>query len=231
MSGDIYASLSGASAALYQMDVLSQNVANMNTPAYKELRVTFSLEGSGDGSLGQAYAMPTEAIPDFRNGAIQVDNDPLHFALKGEGFFSVDTGQDSLLTRVGAFMRDQDGFLVTADGHRVLGEGGPVEIPPDESFRVLEDGTIMGDQSGELGRLSLLQAEEVKPLGAGLWKAVGPTRPAVATVVQGALERSNVDPLRAMVELVEASRYFEAYQKAMQASDELDDQLNDLGGA
>jgi len=230
MSRDIYSSLSGATAAQYQMDLIAQNVANANTNGYKELRVAFELEGSGFGPLGQTMAGESETAANMSNGAIQIDKDPNHLALQGEGFFVVSNAGKEMLTRAGAFQRDEEGQLVTADGHILMGDGGPVEVPIEEEFRVANDGRIFGSESGELGQIRIVNVEDVTPVGSSLWQADSPMVESKATVLQGALEGSNVNPLRAMVELIEASRMFEAYQKAMQSSDELDQKLIQMGG-
>lgn len=229
MSRDIYSSLSGATAAQYQMDLIAQNVANANTNGYKELRVAFELDGNGFGPLGQVQTRESETRSDMRSGSIRVDKDPNHLALQGEGFFVVSANGRELLTRAGAFQRNEEGQLITEAGHTLMGEGGAIEVPPEEEFRVGNDGRIYGSESGELGKIKIVDAENVTQIGGGLWKAEGPLKEADAEVIQGALESSNVDPIRAMVELIEASRMFEAYQKAMQASDELDEKLNRMG--
>jgi flagellar basal body rod protein FlgG len=230
MSRDIYSSLSGATAAQYQMDLIAQNVANANTVGYKEFRVAFKQEGSGFGPLGQVMTGRAETKADMSNGSIRIDNDPNHLALQGDGFFVVEADGRELLTRAGAFQRNQEGQLITGDGHTLLGESGAIEVPIEEEFRVANDGRIYGSVSGEIDKIRIVSARDVTPIGSSLWRADSPMTESEAEVIQGALEGSNVNPLRAMVELIEASRMFEVYQKAMQASDELDQKLNQMGG-
>jgi flagellar basal-body rod protein FlgG len=93
-----------------------------------------------------------------------------------------------------------------------------------------QNGTVRTDQGGEIGQLRLVDTEMVSPIGHGQWRADGPLSAVNEDiqVLQGALEKSNVDPIRGMVELMEASRYFETYQKAMQTTDELDGKANDI---
>jgi flagellar basal body rod protein FlgG len=102
-------------------------------------------------------------------------------------------------------------------------------VPEGESLRITEDGTVFGSASGELDRLRV-SAGNVRPIGGNLFVSDGATVMGDARVIQGALEASNVDPLAAMTDLIQSSRYIEAFQKAMQASDELDARLNRLGG-
>ena len=229
MSYDIYTSLSGARAAQYQMDIVAQNIANVSTVGYREQRVSFQLQGSGEGVLGQSQADASGVTANMADGAVSVDNDPNHFALQGEGFFVVNVGGEEMLTRVGQFVVDSEGIMTTAQGNPVMSSTGEIEIPQGETFTVTNDGLIIASESGEIGRFDLVTAEDISPMGGGLWRANSEIRDADPSVIQGALEGSNVDSMRAMVELIEASRYFEAYQKTMQSSDEMDAKLIQMG--
>jgi len=229
MSADIYTSLSGARAAQYQMDIVAQNIANVSTVGYREQRVTFELDGSGEGLLGQSHANVSGVIPNMADGTVRIDNDPNHFALQGEGFFVVDVGSEELLTRVGQFVVDAKGVITTAQGNPVMGSTGEIEIPEGETFTVTNEGIIIASESGEIGKFDLVMADDISPMGGGMWRANSGLREADVSVIQGALEGSNVDSMRAMVELIEASRYFEAYQKTMQSSDEMDAKLIQVG--
>lgn len=215
MSRDIYAAYAGAKAAWRHLEVVSANVANANTQGYREERVSFSSDGgvvrAGNGSFGNA------------DGALQQDGVATHLALRGDGFFAL---ADGSYTRDGAFRTDAAGQLVTAQGTAVLTEGGsPLVTEPGESILVGTDGTITGSSTGELGRLRLVRLTDGAPLGGNRWSASA-TSPASAVVVQGAREGANVDAMRCMVELIEASRAFEAQQKVMQTSDEARGRLN-----
>jgi flagellar basal body rod protein FlgG len=120
-------------------------------------------------------------------------------------------------------------MLVNQHGQAVLGDGGPIEIADRQDFTVAKDGSIRTMEGEQLGEFRIVDVDAVIPVGNTQWRAVEGTRAAEGTkIIQGALEGSNVDPIRSMVELVEASRYFEAYQKAMQASDTLDARTNEI---
>lgn len=222
MSRDIYASLSGASTTWRHLEVISNNVANVSTTGFKEQRLRFENVMVGQGVLADGYVRPEEGATNFADGRIEQTNVPTQLALRGRGFFAVegDKGEPTL-ARAGDFTLDRDGFLVTSGGERVLGENGPIFVPPGKSFTVSAEGEVAVDGSVR-DRLLLLDADDLEPIGATRWRAAGPTRPAAARVVQGALEGSNADPIRGMTELVQTSRYFELYQKAMQTSDDMD---------
>ena len=135
-----------------------------------------------------------------------------------------------ILQRSGNFRMNNEGQLVNQRGQPVLSDSGPLEIPDRERFIIDKKGVVRTEEGGEVGTLRIVDAEAVTPIGHGQWRADGGPRPTEGTVevLQGSLEKSNSDPIRGMVELVEASRYFEAYQKAMQTSDELDGKSNDI---
>jgi flagellar basal-body rod protein FlgF len=230
MSRDLYTSLSGAAGAWTQIEMLAHNLANTNTTGFKASRLTFELGGPTDHPLGQVYAEQRGESVDQTDGALVPDGVPTHLALQGRGFFVVEDKGAVLLTRDGRFQPGPDGTLVDGTGRRLLGVDGPIRVPEGETLTVLQDGTVQGSESGELGRLRIETGQNVRPIGDNYFVAEGTLVHAGAQVVQGSLEQSNVDPMRLMTELVQASRMFEAYQKAMQASDELDARLNQIGG-
>lgn len=225
MGREIYTSLSGAAAAWRQVELVSNNLANISTHGFRAAHVGFSLDG--EGGLGSTCADLGEVRFDLADGTLMQDGVATHLALRGDAFFAL---QDGSYTRDGAFRVDEGGQLVTQHGTPVLGDGGPLQIDPTERFTVGPDGVVVGEESGEIGRLQLMRLDAPQPLGGGRW--TGTASPAEGVrVIQGALEGSNVDPLRGMAELIEASRYFEAQQKLMQTSDEMHERLNRMGGS
>lgn len=220
MKSDIYSALSGAQTAWRQVEAISNNLANVGTTGFRESRLSFEKVAN--------QARVANLKPDTTDGALQQDGDPAHLALRGDGFFAL---ADGSFTRDGTFQVDGEGSLVTRDGTRLLADAGSLTIQRGETFGVSADGTVTGSQSGEIGRIRLVSLSGANPLGNNRWGGTATQAPPTTTVVQGALEGSNADPMRGMVELIEASRYFESQQKAMQASDDLRQRLNQIGGA
>ncbi len=215
MSGsDIYTAYAGAKAAWRHLEVVSGNVANASTHGYREQRVTFEAEGGVVRAGGGAF--------DRSDGALVQDGVDSHLALRGDAFFAL---ADGTYTRDGGFRMDADNRLVTREGTPVLSDTGPVTLAPGERLTVGGDGTVSGSVSGELGRLRLVRLDGGTPIGGNRWSGDAATA-TDAVVVQGAREGANVDPMRCMVELIEASRAFEAQQKVMQTSDEARARLN-----
>ena len=227
MSRDLYVSLSGASATWTHLESISNNLANMSTTGFKAGRVAFKVEGPTDTPMGQAYAMSSEDRIDRTDGALKRTDNPFDIALQGPGFFTVqDQAGNQYLTRDGRFHLNEQRQLVTQHGMTLIGDGGPVEVQREDRLSITDDGRLVGSESGEFGRLQIVDSENVSRAGQNLFTAEGPlTFIENPMVQQGALEESNTDPLATMVELVQATRYFEAYQKAMQASDEADSKL------
>ncbi len=218
MSTDIYAAYSGALAAWRNLEMVSGNIANANTTGFREQRMRF------EDTLGAVQA--TQGGYKSTDGPLVTDNVDTHFAIRGDGFFALG---DGTFTRDGTFRLDPDGRLTTKDGAPVLGEGGAITVERGERLTVGTDGTVTGSASGDIGKLRLVTLAGATPVGENRWTGA-PGAGSVATVVQGALEGSNVDPMRCMVELVEASRAFEAQQKVMQSSDEARSRLNQMQG-
>jgi len=229
MSHDIYTSAAGASATWRQLEVLAHNIANVNTTAFKEQRVSFEITESEGAPLSATRVQLSSEGADMKDGSIITDGVDTHLALRGRGFFQVEGEDGSVLVRSGRFQMDAERRLVTERGEAVMGRSGPIEIPENTLIRVAEDGTIMTTDGDELDTLLIMDADEITPLGNGRWAAQGATREALdARVIQGALEGSNVDPVKSMVSLMEAARSFEMFQKAMQTSDRMDEQLNQM---
>jgi flagellar basal body rod protein FlgG len=216
---DVYTSFTGASAAWHQLEMIANNIANANTQGYREQRQHFEL-------VGETSVKTAGTVFNRQDGDLIGDDIPSHLALRGDGFFALG---DGTATRDGGFRMDGEGQLVTADGTTVLTDAGPVQLDPRERFTVAADGLVTGETSGEVGRLKIVQLTNGVPMGGGRWS--GTQTPIEGfSIVQGAREGSNVDAMRAMVELIEASRYFDAQEKVMKTSDDMQGRLNQIKG-
>jgi len=224
VSFDLYPSLTGAKAAWQQMEVVSGNLANVSTTGFKEHRIRFEVVDIDGQEHSDQFVKTGMAGAKMDDGPIQNDGVETHLALRGRGFFAAETERgETILVRSGALQIDAEGFLTAESGERILGNGSPVYIPIEARISVRPDGQIFDQNGEEIGQLDLLDADEIEPMGATRWRPISDPYPAEdVTIIQGALEGSNTDALGGMTELIEASRYFEAYQKAMQTSDRMD---------
>lgn len=179
------------------------------------------------GALGtgaQIHDTPT----DFQQGALQHTGNRLDLAITGNdaAFFTVQTPLGIRYTRNGEFVRNAQGILSTQDGNPVLGtNGGTIALQPGSNLTVQSDGTIV--QNGQsVGQLQLTQFSNLlnlRPQGANLFAPSGnpgPVPAAGASVQQGALEKSNGNVVRSMVDLITAERWFDANEKSIKAQDD-----------
>ncbi len=230
------------SGALYhemRMSTLANNIANISTSGFKEDRVAFELNDpdapsgeTAEASSPQESYMgnPVQTYTNFDPGHIIATGNPLDFALEGDGFFKIQTPEGVQYTRSGTFVMNAEGTLVTADGHAVLGEGGEILLGGDR-IEVDGAGNIFSD-GNQVGRLQIVDFPE----GAGLTKAgknafiaEGPDaeeQPAENVVImQGSIERSNVDAVKSMTEMIEVIRGYESYQKVIQFLNEANEKI------
>lgn len=225
MSRELYPALSGGFGAWRQLEIIANNIANAETTGFKAERLVYEATGPGGD-----YVRIADGMVDQSTGAPMNTHDPLHVALQGPGFLVVEaTGELPWLTRDGQLHVDpSDGVLRSLSGHAVQGRNGAIEVPPGETARIDSDGWVLASESGPVGQLRVVTAP-VEPVGGNLWRASGPMEDVEPDLVLGALEQSNVDPMRAMVDLIAASRTFEMVQKVLETSDELDARLNEFG--
>lgn len=201
------------------MDMISNNLANVSTPGYKQERLIFD------------ELMQRELRTDFEQGPLVGTNRPLDVAIMGDGFFRVQTPQGERLSRNGSFQVDAQGNLITVNGYQVMSaDGGPITLDPDGGALVIDEKgrvTQGTDQIGAIAVVDVADRSQVVKEGANMFGGVNgqlpPTTPATAfTVAQGSLEGSNVEAVEMMVDMITAHRAFESYQKCMQAMQEVD---------
>jgi flagellar basal-body rod protein FlgG len=248
MGREIYPAMSGGTRALHMLDVLSNNLANVNTTGFKSDRAVFTLTSpaaaagldpaSAEARLAAAWNSLDGEATDFSQGTLAESGIATHLALQGEGFFQVRVpGSDGAvrLTRDGSFRVDPDGYLATRSGARVLNqEGEAIEVPPGELV-IADSGTLLvaGADVGTLGIVDVADRSLLSKVGGNFWELGAGQKTVAATgvsVLQYSLEGSNVEPVRALTELITISRYYEAFKKSLESSDELDQMLNTTVG-
>ena len=226
MQRGLYIAAAGMVAEQVRQDLLANDLANASTPGYKadratqrsfdEVLLSNTQTGAQVGPLGLGVQIDRQAT-DWRPQPARQTEEPLDFAIGGDGFFAVQGRDGVRYTRNGRFSPSADGALVTATGDTVLGRnGGPVRVgaggrvPPDE-LRVVRltdpvkagEGLVTGTEAG------------VVPPG---------------TVRAGELEASGADPTRSMVDMIASMRAFEAGQRVIRTIDEtLGKATNELG--
>jgi flagellar basal-body rod protein FlgG len=237
-----------------KMDTIANNMANVDTTGYKKdtaVTSAFSelmMKRVNDPEYtflnipkdigGVTLGVFVQHIgTDFQNGALKRTDGDLDFGLSGEGFFAVnyvngDGELEESYTRDGSFTLSGDGALLTKDGYGVLGENGPI-INLNGIVTVDETGNIYAD-GAFVDRLKLVDFENKNTLmkienNLYLPKEGSEQQEATASIVQGFLESSNVNPVNEMVDMISTSRLYEANQKVITIHDQtLGRAVNDI---
>ena len=228
----LFASASGLLAAQNMQDVTANNLANLETSGFKKDRVlTESFASMYMNRLEQGEREPVGNLgpgvrghytfTDHNTGPVQYTENPLDFAIEGNGFFALETPEGVRYSRDGAFSLDEAGFLVNQSGFRVLDSNGEhilADEPVNPNRLLVVDFENPQELAKQGNNLFLAPAEAGEPL------------PGAAQVQAGYLERSNVNSVREMTRMISAIRLFKAGQTAIQAQDEtLEKAVNQVG--
>ncbi len=252
----LYTAATGMNVQTKKLDVISNDLANVATTAYKKDTTIIASfpqvlasriddmqnHTPNNGTIGNMSlgAKVDEVYTNFIQGSVIKTDNMLDVAIQGEGFFAVQTPGGVLYTRDGNFSVNQEGQVVTKEGYFVLSqEGIPLELGQDF---LSNGGTVVIKEAGEVYRgnefidtLALIRFEDPKTLtkvNDNLYEAAAPGTPAPGSFIQGFLEASNVNPVTAMVDMITVSRAYEANQKVIQTQDTLlDKTVNELGRA
>jgi len=210
-----YIALSRQMTLRREMDVIANNMANLNTPAYRGQSMLFVeyLDTSESGEK-MSFVQDVALVRNLSEGQLTTTENPLDLAISGDAYFEIDTPVGPRYTRNGVFQLNAEGEIVTTSGERVLGEGGnAIILPPNSSdVTITRDGTISTDQ-GPAGRLRLVRFEDEQALvkqANGLYDADGQDAvPADdAEVLQGMVEGSNVQGIIELTKMIETVRHY-----------------------
>lgn len=241
----IYTGASGMLAESMRTDVISNNLANVNTAGFKKdvtvtkdfasmliSRINDGVDAPVIGSVGVGTVVDEVATIQSAGTVRNTGND-FDLAIEGKGFFTVETPQGVRYTRNGTFAKNIQGELVTQDGYPVLGKNGHIPIQGSKMV-VSDDGRVLVDNKS-VGNLQVVEFADVKQLskeGASLFVAApGQTgTPGTGSVRQGSLELSNVNVIGEMVNLISNYRAYEVNGKVVQSHDHLlDKAVNEVG--
>ncbi len=231
----LYISMSGAKQTMLAQTVNSNNLANVSTHGF---RADYFQQRSqpvfGDGYTSRAYAMTENPAFKSQTGMLETTGRQLDVAINGDGWLAVQTDPQTgaeAFTRAGNLKVDEAGFLVTHSGLQVLGDGGPINLPPFEQIEIASDGTLsilpVGQDAAALAvvdriKLVNLPLEELTKGKDGLIHAkngvVANPDPNVR-IISGALETSNVSAVESLVQMIDLSRRYEMQVKMMKTAD------------
>lgn len=230
MENPAYIVLSQQMALRTQMDVIANNLANVNTPAYRSQSLLFQQylgKAANPGLHGNgapiSFVGPGGTLPDTRPGPIEPTNNPMDFAIQGRGYFVVNTPDGPRYTRDGHFAINAQNQLVNADGYQVVDpQGRPLTIPQGAAnIEVTATGALNSDK-GAIGTLQIVKFDSdvaLQKVGTDLYQTDAPSQPVDATTIvkQGMIEGSNVQPILEVTRMIQVQRAYEAASNMISA--------------
>lgn len=237
----IYRSASGMLPNMDKQDAIAHNIANAGTTGFKKNILFVKELARAEGKLRPKKSdwektVGTYIKVDQTSGAFDKTDNPLDLAIDGDGFFTLQAADGStVLTRSGAFVVDNEGFLAFPGGFRLVGEGGPIQVGSG-SLAVSQSGEVQvnGTSVGRIAPKTVADLDRLQRIGGSMF-AVPQGEPLLsslsATISQGYLETSNVDIVNEMVDMIVAYREYEANARALQTQDTtLDHLMNKVAG-
>lgn len=220
-----YLALNRQVGLMRELNMVANNVANIDTPGFRRQGMIFAefvrRTGAGD-SVSMADSGARFASD--RPGEVRVTGGRLDLAIEGEGHFLIRSPDGPLLTRAGAFQRSQEGLVVTSAGHPLLDSGGgTIFLPPDaREVAIAPDGTLSvdGEVQAQIG-VHTARPETLTRIGGTAFRPEDGFEPVIAPRLrQGALERSNVNPVEEIARMIAVGRAYEQAQTLIQDEDE-----------
>lgn len=247
MNGAFYVGAVGLQAQERALDAISNNIANVNTPSFKRADVRFASilatrpdPDAPPANLDASYAasgVMVTAVPVMdEQGAMETTGHAMDLAIQGRGFIEL-MGADgqSLLWRGGTLKVNADGLLAAADSGLAFKDA--ISVPADATDITIDRAGVVRAKTGdsidatEIGQIQLVRPDDMAGLTAldgGLYRAdssqlqsVRPGEDGAGTLIQGSIERSNVDLTTQMVQLMLVQRAYSANAQILQAADQL----------
>jgi len=221
----IYKAVDGSLAQKLKFDTISNNLANINSNAFKKDIISFD----------KALAIKNSSTTDFTPGPIRYTGNEFDVAIDGPGFFKIQTPRGIRYSRNGSFTCNMDSLLVTQNGDPVLGQNGRIKINGTD-VSIKSDGQVLvdGQPIDKIALVDFKQPRLLKKEGSSYYMHLGKEQDIVnaedINIQQGYIENSNVNPTEEMIKMIETLRAFESAQKAIQTMDELNRKMvNDVG--
>lgn len=231
MDQGIYTAAAGAIAMEDRLNIISNNIANLNTTGFKKDQMSFEqyMKQLDTSSLypGQYRTVPIDVVAvsssiDLTPGPSVKTGNPLDIALMGDGFFVVNTDKGLRYTRAGSFQLNTDNTIITPQGYSLQGNGGDISIDPKKSDLVIDS---VGKITQDGDELSTLQVVKIPPealirQGNNLFsvkEGITPEPVETISLYQGSIEKANVNPVMEMVEMIATSRAYDSFQKVIRS--------------
>lgn len=242
-----YTAASGMFTQQRILNAQANNMANINTPGYKSEQVvstTFQqtllarIENGQRTYMGKGspIRLVEDVVSDFDPSMLDITNRPMDMAIEGEGYFNIDVDGRRMLTRNGNFAIDEEGFLILRGVGRVLGEDGPIEVE-NSDFVVAQDGSVYSSKGKLLDVMLISQPTDMAQMEKftnGLYVVPEGQEEELleqmdtVSVLQGVVERSNVDLNREMTMVIETQRNFQSCNNALKLIDQLNQRTTQI---
>jgi flagellar basal-body rod protein FlgF len=229
MEASLVVGLSAQMALRRNMEIIANNLANASTAGFKREAPLFEevpvVVNGDDGSQTEvSLVRDWGVVRDMSAGPLEQTGGTLDVALDGSGMMVVKTQAGERYTRDGNLKLDAQGRICTADGDPVLSDGGEITIPPGESeIKIARDGTVTTRQ-GAAGKIRVVSFPPgaLTKEGKNLYSADTAPAPAPdARVLQGFIERSNVEPVLEITKMIEVQRAYQHSTETLQATDDI----------
>lgn len=226
MENTSYIALSRQNALWRQMDVIANNMANANTPAYKGEQMMFREylmnTRSSNRAVGDklSYVQDMGVLRDTREGPLTKTDNPLDIGVHGEGYFQIETQAGMRYSRNGHFRLDEAGMLVNSQGFAVMSkQDNPIIFAPNEKdIQIAGDGTV-STENGVVAQLKLVRfanEQNLRKAGDSLYETTDdPETIERPQIVQGMMEESNVQPVMEVTRMTELLRQYQAAQNVI----------------
>jgi flagellar basal-body rod protein FlgF len=227
----IYTAMTGAKSTLGQQAAVAHNLANVDSTGFRtEMHKMRAVEVQTHAMHSRAFVVDASIATDFTPGPLKFSGNPFDVAVKGKGWLAVQTAGGEAYTRDGSLEVSSNGVLQTHAGFPVLGDGGPITIPPESVIVVGADGTVSAIQNGitnEVARLKLVNPPEAELVRGedGFFRLQGGQAAPVDEAVQlagGYLESRNINVAEQMVQMISLSRQFEMQMRMISSAQEND---------
>lgn len=233
----VFVAATGARNTMLAMSHNANNLANANTVGFKaDIDHFVSRAAYGPGAPTRVFSQSETQGFDNSGGTLIQTGNALDIAIDGEGWFAVQLPDGSeAMSRRGDLNIDSAGLLRNGAGHLMTGDDGPIAVPPHQEVHFGDDGTVNVRPAGAaltelvtIGRLRLVNPppDTLEKGEDGLFRMKAGEEPDVDGKVQikgGALESSNVNVVRSMVNMIEYARNFELQVKLFEEAKKLDD--------
>ncbi len=234
----IYVAMTGAKQLMNRQAVAAQNLANVSTTGYRAAEGAFrAIPVVGEGMATRTFVVDSTVGANFSPGPLQRTGRDLDVAVHGPGWIAVQTAEGEAYTRDGNLQVGPNGVLQIRGGYSVLGDGGPLSIPPDSNISIAGDGTVSASSSSSpnavnvVGRIKLANPDERSLIrgGNGLFRLVdgssAPADPALR-LTSGAVEGSNVNVVEEMITMISVARQFDLQMQLLSDAQKHDAQAS-----